>query len=102
VCGIGPLLFVLATASPVGERGTGGTSDVDDAVESIGDDLEELLKGSRAPGYKLGCALRCTLRYASPPSLPISRRSSLPFAKSIELGCEACSQTVCLVYFNNC
>jgi hypothetical protein len=54
VRGIGPVLFIFVTASLVGERGIGGTSEADDAVECIGDDLEELLKGSRAPGCKVG------------------------------------------------
>ena len=52
--GIGPVLLVFVTASLVGERGIGGTSEADDAVECIGDDLEELLKGSRTPGCKVG------------------------------------------------
>lgn len=87
-------------ASPVGEGGTGGTLEVGDAVEIIGDDLEELLRGSRAPGCRLGFALRCPLTCASPPSLPVPDRSSLPFATSIEPGYEAYSQTVCPEYFN--
>ena len=58
VRGVGPALFVLVTTSLVGESGIGGTSEVDDAVESIGDDLEELLKGSRVPGCNVGFALR--------------------------------------------
>lgn len=100
--GIGPVLLVLVTASPVGERGIGETSEADDAVESIGDVLEELLRGSRAPGCKVVFALRCPLTYVSPSSLPVPGRSALPFATSIEPGYEAYSQTVCPEYFNGC
>jgi hypothetical protein len=96
------VLFVLVTASPVGERGIGGASEADGAVEIIGDDLEELLKGNRAPGCKVGFALRCPLKYASPPSLPIPGRTSLPLATSIEPGYEAYSQTISPEYFNGC
>ena len=102
MCGIGPVLFVFVTASPVRERGLGGTSDADGAVERIGDDLDELLKGSRAAGCMEGFGLRCPLPYASPPSLPVPSRFSLPFAMSIEPGYEAYSQTVCPEYFNGC
>jgi hypothetical protein len=102
VRGIGPALFVFVTASPVGERGFGRTSDTDGAVERIGDDLDELLKGIRAPGYKVGFALLCSLPYASLPSLPVPSRFSVPFAMSIEPGYEAYSQTVCPEYFNSC
>ena len=59
--GIDPVLLVFVATSPVGERGTGGTSDVDDIVDSTGEDLEELLKGGRAPAWKVGFALRCPL-----------------------------------------
>ena len=52
--GIGPVLLVFVTASLVGERGIGGISKADDAVECIGDDLEELLKGGRASRCKVG------------------------------------------------
>jgi hypothetical protein len=58
VRGTGPVLPVLGTASPVGERGTGGTSDVDDTVDSTGDDLDEVLKGSRVPVWRVGFVLR--------------------------------------------
>jgi hypothetical protein len=94
VRGTGPVLLVLGTASPVGERGTGGTSDVDDTVDSTGDDLDEALKGSRVPVWRVGFVLRCQLAYTSSPSLP--GISSLTFATSIELGCKAYNQTVCL------
>jgi hypothetical protein len=90
VRGTGPVLLVLGTA---GERDTGGTSDVDDTVDSTGDDLDEVLKGSRVPVWRVGFVLRCQLAYTSPPSLP--GISSLTFATSIELGCKAYNQTVC-------
>jgi len=95
VSDIDTALLVLVTPSPVGEGGTGGTSEVDDAVETTGDDLEELLKGSRTPACKVGLAPRWPLIYASPPSLPTTGKSSVIFATSIKLGCNAYSQRVC-------